>query len=50
MSEETRKMIEATVENLKHLDKESLMIVKSSSEVLKVRDEMDRKESEQKGE
>lgn len=37
MSEEQKKLIEETVENLKHLDKESLLIVKGSVEVLKAR-------------
>lgn len=43
MSEEQKKIIKETVENLKHLDKESLLIVKGSTEVLKARDAMDRK-------
>lgn len=49
MSEEAKKMIAATVENLKHMDEESLRIMKSSSEILKARDALDKKESEQKG-
>lgn len=43
MSEEMKKMIEDTVENLKHLDKESLLIVRSNSEILKARDALDEK-------
>ena len=38
MSEEQKRLIEETVENLKHLDKESLLVVKGSVEVLKARD------------
>lgn len=53
MSEESRRMIEATVANLKDLNEESLRIMQSSSEVLKARDAMDRQltveEPEQKG-
>lgn len=37
MSEEQKRLIEETVENLKHLDKESLLVVKGSVEVLKAR-------------
>lgn len=43
MSEEQKKLIKETVENLKQLDKESLLIVKGSAEVLKARDAMDKK-------
>lgn len=46
MSEEQKKLIKETVENLKQLDKESLLIVKGSAEVLKVREVMDNKEDE----
>ena len=35
MSEEQKKLIDETVENLRHLDKESLLIVKSGTEMLK---------------
>lgn len=48
MSEEQKKIIEETVENLKHLDKESLLVVKGSVEVLKVRDAMEKDDSEKK--
>ncbi len=34
MSEEEKKLIDETVENLKHLSKESLLILKSGSEML----------------
>lgn len=44
MSEEQKKIIKETVENLKQLDKESLLIVKGSAEVLKARDAMDKKD------
>lgn len=43
MSEEAKKMIQETVENLKHLDEESLRIIKSGSELLKARDALDKK-------
>lgn len=42
MSEEVKKMIRETVENLKHLDEESLRIIKSGSELLKARDALDK--------
>lgn len=42
MSEESKRLIEATVANLKDLNEESLRIMQSSSEVLKARDAMDR--------
>lgn len=35
MSEEQKKLIDETVENLKHLNKESLLIVKGGTEMLK---------------
>ena len=41
VSEEKKKLIDETVENLKHLDKESLLIIKSGAEMLKSRDSMD---------
>lgn len=46
MSEEKKKLIEETVENLKHLDKESLLVVKGSTEVLRIREMMDKPEKE----
>lgn len=42
MSEETKKLVEETVENLKHLDEASLLIMKSNSEILKARDALDK--------
>ena len=48
MSEEQKKLIDETVENLRHLDKESLLIVKGGTEMLKVRDAMDRKQEAEK--
>nr|WP_296963875.1 hypothetical protein [uncultured Mediterraneibacter sp.] len=48
MSEEQKRLIEETVENLKHLDKESLLVVKGSVEVLKARDAMEKGDSEKK--
>ena len=50
MHEEQKKLINETVENLKHLDKESLLIIKSGSEMLKSRDaikDMDAEESQE---
>lgn len=41
MSEEKRKLIEETVENLKQMDKVSLMIIRTGSEMLKARDALD---------
>lgn len=48
MREEQKKLIEETVENLKHLDKESLLVVKGSVEVLKARDAMEKEDSKEK--
>lgn len=48
MSEEVKKMIDETVENLKHLDEQSLLIMKSNSEILKARDALDKKHDEEK--
>ena len=39
-----KKLINETVENLRHLDKESLLIIKSGTEMLKSRDAMDRED------
>lgn len=47
MSEEQKKMIRETVENMKQMDRNSLLIMKGNSEVLKARDAMDR-ETEKK--
>ena len=44
MSDEAKKMISETVENLKHLDEASLRIMKSNSEILKDRYALDKKE------
>ena len=44
MSEEQKKLIDETVDNLKHLNKESLLIVKCGTEMLKARDAMDREQ------
>ena len=48
MSEEQKRLIEETVENLKHLDKESLLVVKGSVEELKARDAMEKDDPEKK--
>ena len=42
MSEEMKNMINETVENLKQMDRESLLIMKSNSEILKARDAVDK--------
>lgn len=47
MSEEQKKLIDETVDNLRHLNKESLLIVKSGTEMLKARDAMDKQETEE---
>ena len=48
MSEEQKKLIDETVDNLKHLNKESLLIIKSGTEMLKSRDAMDREREKDK--
>lgn len=48
MSEEQKKLIDETVDNLRHLNKESLLIVKSGTEILKARDAMDKQDNDQK--
>lgn len=47
MSEEQKKLIDETVDNLRHLNKESLLIVKSGTEILKARDAMDKQDNDQ---
>lgn len=42
MSDEKKKLIKETVENLKNLDEKSLLIIKSGAELLKSRDALDR--------
>lgn len=42
MDQEKRKLIAETVENLKQLDKESLLLMKNGSELLKARDDLDK--------
>jgi hypothetical protein len=44
MSEEKKKEIAEIVENLKELDKESLLIINSGAQMLKARQDMDKKE------
>ena len=46
MSEEQKKLITETVENQNQLDKESLLVVRGSTEVLKARDAMDRNDGD----
>ena len=48
LSNEKKKLIASTVENLKQLDEMSLRIIQGSCEVLKVRDAMDKTEEEKK--
>ncbi len=45
MSEEKRILIVETVKNLRQMDKESLLIIKSGSELLRARDALDSKMS-----
>lgn len=42
MNNEKKKLIKETVENLKYLDRESLLILKSGAELLKSRDALDK--------
>lgn len=42
MGEKKKKLIDETVENLKHLNKESLLIVKTGAEMLKARDSLEK--------
>lgn len=44
MSEEKREQIERTVDILKELDKESLLIINSGAQMLKARQDMDKKD------
>lgn len=44
MSEEQKKLITEVVGNMKHMNKESLLLIKSNAEVLKARDLMDKQE------
>ena len=43
LSDEKKKLIDETVENLKHLDEKSLIVIKSGAELLKSRDALDEK-------
>ena len=43
MTDTKKKMFAETVENLKHLDRNSLLIVKSGTELLKARSLLDKK-------
>lgn len=42
MSEETKRLVKETVENLQHLDEESLRLMKTGSELLRARDALDK--------
>ena len=44
MSEETKKEFSDMVDILKELDKESLLLMRSNAEILKARQDMDKKE------
>lgn len=44
MSDEKRRLIKETVENLKHLDRESLLIMRNGAEMLKSRDAIEKLE------
>lgn len=43
MTDTKKQMLAETVENLKHLDKNSLLIVKSGTELLKIRSLLDKR-------
>ena len=47
MGDEKRKLFEETVKNLEQLDLESLMIIKSGSEMLRARDVFDKEGKKQ---
>lgn len=44
MKDEKKKLIKKTVENMMHLDLESLLILKNGAEILKIRDSLERKD------
>lgn len=46
MREEQKKMIRETVENMKQMNMSSLLVMRSGSELLRARDEMDEKDKE----
>ena len=47
LEREVKELIKETVENMKHLDKDSLLLIKSGAELLKSRDILDQKEQEE---
>ncbi len=47
MDREVKEHIKETVENMKYLDKESLLLIKSGAELLKSRDKLDEEEQEE---
>lgn len=49
MNEEQKRLFKETVNNLKFLDRESLMIMKSNSEVLKTRDALELADGQKAG-
>lgn len=46
MSEEQKKMIRETVENMKQMDMNSLLVMRSGSELLRARDKMGERDKE----
>lgn len=46
MSEEQKKMIRETVENMKQMDMKSLLVMRGGSELLRARDAMDEQDRE----
>lgn len=50
MSEEKRILIVETVKNLRQMDRESLLIIKSGSEMLRARDALDAKNTSKEAE
>ena len=45
MKKEEKELFEKTVENLKKLDKESILIIKTGAEMIAARQKMDEKEA-----
>lgn len=47
LEREVKELIKETVENMKYLDKESLLLIKSGAELLKSRDTLDGEKQEE---
>lgn len=48
MSEEVKKLFEETVENLKHLDKNGILLIKNGTELLKAKEVLDNSKDDKK--